>query len=285
MRPEPLRSAARAAGWPASARVGAWMFAALLLAVVAIPILSSSSAWDGDYQHGQMPDGRPIGPGAAHFLGTDRLLRDVLVRLALASAHSIELTVLACTLTASIALVLGCTAGYFEGRWLDRLMQVAIEIALGFPAILLLMTVGSVVRRVDLAGMAALMAAVSWPWMTVTVRARAAEVSRRDFIVGARALGARDVHILWRHLLPNVMPLALRLVALTVAPMILLETALAYVGVGCPPPVPTLGRMLYEGQDAILGAPWLVLAPALVLTWIGVSATLLSNALVVERRS
>ncbi len=271
--------------WPLSARIGAAMFSALAIGSALVCLFSSWSAWDGDDVHGQLADGRPVGPGMVHWLGTDRLLRDVALRLAMATLHSMHLTLVACALTGLIAISLGCAAGYFEQRWLDKCVQWTLDVMLGFPSILLLMAAGSVLRRVDTSSMAALIAAVSWPWMTTTIRARAIEISRMDFVQGVRALGARDAHILLRHVIPNVAPVAMRLLALSVAPMTLLEAALAYVGVGRPPPAPTLGRMLYEGQDAMMGAPWLVLAPALVLTWVGVSTTLLSNALVAQRRS
>lgn len=264
--------------WPRSAWVAALMLAVLLLASALIPWLSPWSPWDGDYLHGQLSDGRPCMPGRMHLLGTDRLLRDVLVRLAIATRRSLGVTSLACALTACISMGLGCMAGYFQRGLVDRVVLALTELALGFPALLVLMTIGSVLRQVDAVTMAGLMALVSWPWMTTTLRARAAQVSELDYVHSARALGASHLHVLRRHILPNVAPIAVRLVALSVAPMILLEAALAYVGVGSPPPAPTLGRMLYEGQDAILGAPWLVLAPAGVLIWAGISCTFLANA-------
>lgn len=269
---------------PLSARVAMLLLGLLMAGSVLAPALSPWSPWDGDYVSGHMADGRPVGPCASHPLGTDRLLRDVLVRLALATRQTLVVALLACALTGVVSVLLGVLAGYYEKRLPDRAITWLTELALGFPALLVLMTVGSTMGRLETVGAACLMAAVSWPWMTVMMRARTADVCRSAYVEGAHALGQSTAGVIWHHVIPNVAPTAWRVLAMSVAPMVLFEASLAYVGVGSPPPAPTLGRMVYEGQDAVLGAPWLVIAPAAVVVWIGVCFTLLSNAIRIETR-
>ncbi len=154
---------------------------------------------------------------------------------------------------------------------IDVVLMRTVDVGLAFPFLLLVMAVGAALDRTTPVTVIAVLGLTGWLGTARVVRTKTMQVRALEFVTAARALGRSTPGILLRHVLPNVSGLLLVVATVSVAQMILAESVLGYLGVGIAPPEPTWGRMILEGQDYLLGAPWLVLAPAgtIVLAVVG----------------
>ncbi len=171
------------------------------------------------------------------------------------------------------AFVLGTFAVVGGVRWLRRGVRLnldiglmrTVDVGLSFPFLLLVMAVGSALEHTSTGSILLVLGLTGWLGTARLVRAKTMQIRGNDFVLAARALGAGTPRILFRHVLPNVMGTLVVVSTISVAQMILAESVLSYLGVGVPPPTPTWGHMLFEGQDYYQAAPWLVLAPAVAI--------------------
>jgi ABC-type dipeptide/oligopeptide/nickel transport system permease subunit len=213
----------------------------------------------------------PVGPSADFPFGADRIFRDVFARLAAGGRLSLLISVSATLLASAIGAVVGIVAGYFEGRRvarvvdLDGVLMRVVDVMLAFPFLLLVMAIGAAVDRTSAVTIFVILGLTGWLGIARVLRAKTMQVRSLDYVVASRALGQPAGWVMVRHVLPNVAgPLAVSATVL-VAQMIVADSVLSYLGVGISPPTPTWGRMLFEGQDYYLAAPWLVAAPALAI--------------------
>jgi ABC-type dipeptide/oligopeptide/nickel transport system permease subunit len=161
----------------------------------------------------------------------------------------------------------------------DVVLMRAVDIGLAFPFLLLVMAIGAALDRTTPVTVVVVLGLTGWLGTARVVRTKTMQVRALDFVTAARALGRPTTGILWRHILPNVSGLLIALATVSVAQMILAESVLGYLGVGIPPPQPTWGRMILEGQDYLLAGPWLVLAPAAAIVTAVVGFHLLGEGL------
>jgi peptide/nickel transport system permease protein len=161
----------------------------------------------------------------------------------------------------------------------DALLMRLVDIGLSFPFLLLVMALGAALERISPASVVLVLGLTGWFQTARLVRAKTMQIRALDFVVAARAIGAPPPRILWRHVLPNVAGVLWALSTLSVAQMILAESALGYLGVGVAPPRPTWGRMLFEGQDYLLAGPWMVVAPAAAIVFAALGFHLLGEGL------
>jgi ABC-type dipeptide/oligopeptide/nickel transport system permease subunit len=166
----------------------------------------------------------------------------------------------ATTLVAVVAPVAVLRAGPRVN--VDAVLMRAVDVGLAFPFLLLVMAIGAALERTTPVTVILVLGLTGWLGTARVVRAKTMQVRALDFVLAARAVGRSSAGILWRHVLPNVSGLLVVLATISVAQMILAESALGYLGVGISPPRPTWGRMLFEGQDYVLAGPWMVAAPA-----------------------
>ena len=250
------------------ALVGALLSALLLILAVAAPLVSSHDPNRPDFKRGLTELGAPTGPGDAHLLGTDALGRDVWSRLAHGAAISLKVSFLATFIALTVGLAIGLVAGYLGG-WVDTLLMRLVDLVLAFPFLLLAILLAALLRDSDVGDGTAkvyiTLGVVSWTTMARVIRGKVLSVRELDFIRSARAVGAGPVRIMWRHVLPNVIGPIIVLATITLAQMLLAESVLSYLGLGPPPPTPSWGRMLYEGQPFYRLAPWLVAAPGVAI--------------------
>ena len=144
----------------------------------------------------------------------------------------------------------------------DVVLMRLVDVGLAFPFLLLVMAIGVALDRTTPVTVIVVLGLTGWLGTARVVRTKTIQIRALDFIVAARALGRPTAGILWRHVLPNLGDLLIVVTTVSVAQMILAESVLGYLGVGIAPPRPTWGRMILEGQDYLMGGPWLVLAPA-----------------------
>jgi len=241
------------------------LVAALLAFAVFGPILSGHDPYASDFVNGISPDKLPVGPSARFWLGTDRLFRDELSRLATGARISLFIGIASTVIATVIGGVIGIVAGWFEGRWLDAALMRIVDVGLAFPFLLLVMALAAALDHTTPLTVLLTLGLTGWLGTARLVRAKTMQLRNLDFVTAARALGQSTPAIMVRHILPNVAGPLLVVATVSVAQMILAESVLSYLGAGITPPTPTWGHMLYEGQDYFTAAPWISLAPALAI--------------------
>jgi peptide/nickel transport system permease protein len=217
-------------------------------------------------------------PSPAHWCGTDELGRDILSRLIYGSR--ISMLVGTCVVAASLALglLIGSIAGYYGGG-IDRFVNVVIMNAfLSFPGILL--AIAFVAFRGP--GIFNLILALSlggWVGYARLVRAQVLAVREREFVEAAKALGATDLRVIVRHILPNIIQPIVVQAAIGMAGAILAEATMSFLGLGVPPPTASWGAMLNDGRAHLFDAPHLVIFPALAVMLAVLSFNFIGDAL------
>jgi peptide/nickel transport system permease protein len=207
--------------------------------------------------------GDPGAPSIAFPMGTDELGRDVLSRIIYGARISLTVGVAAMAVTMTIGVAIGLCSGYFGGAT-DFILMRFTDVMLSLPALLLAMALVAVLRP-SLTTILLVIGLVSWTQIARVVRAETLTVSKRDFVIGARALGAPSAQLIVRHIFPNVLPLIIVMAALGTSGTLLLDAALSFLGLGVPPPTPSWGRMIEEATIYFRTAPWLATFPGLAI--------------------
>ncbi|MCC7370544.1 MAG: ABC transporter permease [Chloroflexi bacterium] len=204
-------------------------------------------------------------------LGTDQFGRDVWSRIVYGAQISLAIGTTAALLGAVVGVSAGLAAGFYGGK-VDILVMRIVDLNLAFPLILLALAIAAILGP-SLQNLILVMALTTWMIYARVVRGVTLSIREREFIQAARAIGVSNVRIMWRHILPNLMAPVLVIFTLELARVILMESALSFLGVGVPPPTPTWGRMLAEGRNVLTTAPWIATFPgvAITLTVLGVN--------------
>jgi peptide/nickel transport system permease protein len=218
------------------------------------------------------------GPSAAHWFGTDELGRDVLSRVIFGSRISLFVATSVVAISLSVGTLLGSLAGYY-GRWIDATLNVFVMNAfMALPGILIAIALVAFLGP----GMGNLILALSitgWVGYARLVRAQVLAAREREFVEAARAIGATDMRILCRHILPNVIQPVLVQAAIGMAGTILAEATLSFLGLGVPPPMPSWGVMLNDARAHLFDAPHTVVFPAIAIMLAILSFNFIGDAL------
>jgi peptide/nickel transport system permease protein len=217
-------------------------------------------------------------PDSAHWMGTDELGRDILSRILYGARVSMLVSVCVVLGAGAVGLVIGSLAGYFGG-WFDRLVNVIlINAFLSFPGILLAIAfaafLGPGIGKVVLA-----LVITGWAGYARLARAQVLQQKEMEYVLAARSLGASDLRILARHLLPNILQPVLVQATIAMAGAILAESTLSFLGLGVLAPMPSWGAMLNDARGHLFDAPHLVIFPALAVMTAVLAFNLLGDAL------
>jgi peptide/nickel transport system permease protein len=218
-----------------------------------------------------------VPPSAQHWLGTDTLGRDVLSRIIYGSRVSLKVGFVAVGLATLIGLIVGATSGYYGG-WVDLVLMRFVDLMLCFPSFFLILAVIALLEP-SIWNIMVVIGATSWMGVARLVRAEILSLREREFVTAARALGASDVRLILRHLLPNSLAPVMVSATLGVAGAILTESALSFLGLGVQPPTPSWGNMLTAGKDNIEIAWWLSVFPGLAILITVMSYNLLGEGI------
>ena len=202
-------------------------------------------------------------PSGAHLLGTDELGRDVLSRMIWSSRISLMVGFVAVGIATLIGVIIGAISGYYGG-WVDTVMMRFVDIMLCFPTIFLILAVIAVLGP-SIWNIMVIIGLTSWMGVSRLVRAEFLTLKERDFVMASRAVGASDLRIIFRHVLPNAMAPVMVSAVLGVGGAILIESSLSFLGLGVQPPTPSWGNMLTSGKDNIEIGWWLSMFPGLAI--------------------
>jgi peptide/nickel transport system permease protein len=218
-----------------------------------------------------------LGGTRAHLLGTDNLGRDILSRLLYGGRISLALAVSAVAIAAAVGVLVGLAASWSSGKADAVIMRVA-DVQLAFPVIMLAIAIVAVVGTNPLA-LVGVLALSGWVLYARTIRAHVLTIRRLDYIDAAAMLGASDLRIILRHVLPNTVAPILVIGSSQFATMVLLESGLSFLGMGIQAPRASWGLMLAEGRDYLSNAWWLATAPGLMIALVVLGANLLGDGL------
>ncbi len=202
-------------------------------------------------------------PSAKHLLGTDELGRDVLSRIIYGARISLSVGFIAVGISVIIGVFFGAIAGFY-GRWIDSLIMRFVDIMFCFPSFFLILMIIAVLGP-NIYNVMIIIGITSWPGIARLVRGEILSVKEREYVYSARAIGASDLRIIFKHILPNALGPVLVAATLGIADAILVESGLSFLGLGVQPPMPSWGNILTSGKDYIESAWWLTLFPGLAI--------------------
>jgi oligopeptide transport system permease protein len=256
------------------ARLALLVIGTLAALALAAPWLSPYSHDFIDWQHLAAPPQLEAG----HWLGTDRLGRDLFARGMQALRVSLLVGVVAALVSVCIGVAWGAVAGYLGGR-LDAVMMRFVDIVYALPYVFIVIILSTLFERGSLAALVLAIGAVGWLTMARIVRGQTLSLRRREFIDAAIVSGVRTPQILWRHIVPNVAGPVIAYATLTIPQMILFESFLSFLGLGVQEPFASLGSLINEGAQEMESSPWMLLVPATLLTMLLLAFNLLGDGL------
>ncbi len=250
-----------------------WLLAAIAVLAVAGPHLSP---WAFDALDWERMGVGPTTDGS-HWLGTDRLGRDLYVRTLYGARVSLAIGLLATVVSLAIGVAWGAIAGYAGGR-IDAVMMRVVDVLYSLPYVFFVILLTVVFDRHPLTVFVAI-GAVGWLTMARVVRGQALSLRHREFVEAAVAAGVPPARIVWRHVVPNLAGPVIVYATLTVPQMILIESFLSFLGLGVQEPLASLGNLMADGAAEMETAPWMLLVPGTCLVAIVLALNFLGDGL------
>ncbi|MBM2714477.1 ABC transporter permease [Mesorhizobium caraganae] len=275
---------------PAKPRAGVWRrlvkrrLALLGLVIVAIVVAGAILApWLTGYDpneqmfDGLTIEGSPLPPSAQYWLGTDLLGRDLLTRILYGARTSLIIGIVANGVALLIGTLVGVTAGYFRG-WVGSALMRFTDLMMAFPALLLAICLAAVFQP-SLWIVAMVIALVNWVQTARVIYTETSSLAEREFIDAERTIGAGAPRILFRHILPHLLPTIIVWGTLGISTTVLLEATLSFLGIGVQPPTASWGNIIFENQTYFQAAPWLVFIPGAAILALALAFNLIGDAL------
>jgi peptide/nickel transport system permease protein len=254
-----------------TALFGMLVVLAVMLAALVAPLVAPFDPLEQDIGQRLREPGWQDAQGRVHPLGTDHLGRDILSRIVFGSRIALVVGLAAVVISGVLGMVIGLVAGYFGGRMDDFLMRLA-DVQLAFPFILLAIAIIGVLGP-SLQNIIIVIGVSSWVVYARVVRGEVLSIREREYVHAAVALGSRHWRVLVTHVLPNTFTPWLVVATLDMARVIVIESALSFLGLGVQPPTPTWGGMLADGRVYLSTAWWLATFPglAILITVLGIN--------------
>ncbi len=247
--------------------------------LIVVAALVGGRVWKYEYAEFVIPDySKP--PSLKHPFGTDELARDELAQVLQGAQKSVQIALLVAVLSTTIGTIVGLVSGFYRGH-VDNLLMRFVDLVLTVPSIAILALLGAALgsRGGGWLPVALILSALLWASIARVIRGVVLSLREREFIEAARALGASDRRIMFRHLLPNVVGPIIVNATIAVAVAILVESALSYIGLGVQPPDTSLGLLIATGQQAAQTRPWLFYFPGLVIILIALTINFIGDGL------
>lgn len=286
----PIASEVQPAQVPAKPRRGVWRrllqrkLAVLGLIIIFITVAGAIFApWLTPYHpdeqlfDGLTLEGAPLPPSANFWLGTDLLGRDLATRILYGARTSLIIGIVANGAALLIGALVGVTAGYFRG-WIGSALMRFTDLMMAFPALLLAICLAAILQP-SLWIVALVIALVNWVQTARVIYTETSSLAEREFIDAERTIGASTPRILFRHILPHLLPTIIVWGTLGISTTVLLEATLSYLGIGVQPPTASWGNIIFENQTYFQAAPWLVFFPGAAILALALAFNLVGDAL------
>lgn len=256
---------------------------AALVFIVLVIAGAAGAAWiapfppEETFFDGLTLEGAPLPPNEKYWLGTDLLGRDLFSRLLHGAQTSLVIGLVANGVSLVIGTLVGILAGYLRG-WVGTILMRFTDLMMAFPALLLAIALAALFTP-SLWIVAMVIAMVNWVQVARVVYSMTVALSEREFVEAVRSLGATRSRILFRHILPHLVPSIVVYGTLGIATTVLLEATLSFLGIGVQPPTPSWGNIIFENQSYFSTAPWLVFVPGAAIVLLAIAFNVLGDAL------
>lgn len=265
-------------------RLAGRKLALLGFALIALVVAAAALApWIAPYApeeqlfDGLTLEGAPLPPDGRFIMGTDLLGRDLFSRMLYGAQTSLIIGVVANGMALVIGTLVGITAGFFRG-WIGAALMRFTDLMMAFPALLLAICLAAIFKP-SLWIVALVIALVNWVQAARVIYTETTSLAERDFIAAEKTLGAGTGRILFRHILPHLVPTIIVWGTLGISTTVLLEATLSFLGVGVQPPTPSWGNIIFENQTYFQSAPWLVFIPGAAIILLALAFNLVGDAL------
>ncbi len=278
-----LRSVMRRLRRDRAASIGLIYLVVIVLLAICAPLVAAINGHppnDLSHQYDMTTDfGLPKGPNAhlRFWLGADQFGRDLLTRTVYGARISLLIGLVSTLVAMVIGTAVGVAAGFMRGA-LDTTLSRTVDVVLCFPILLLGLAIRAVFGA-SLWVMIVIVAFATWPYIARIVRGQALIIREQEYVLAARALGAGNWRIMWRHVLPNLIGPLIVYGTLIIPVNILLEASLSYLGLGLQPPTATWGQMLADGQQYYATAWWMIAVPGFALLTTTIAFNLVGDGL------
>lgn len=202
-------------------------------------------------------------PSGQHWLGTDDYGRDQFIRLLYGARVSLSIGLLAALVNLTLGVIIGAVAAFYGGL-IDDLVVWFVNTFRSIPTFFLLLAISALVKTGP-AELALIIGFTTWTGAARLVRGQVFQLKQRDYVLAARALGAGNARLIFRHIIPNVLSLVVVILGIDIGGVILAESGLSYLGFGVQPPVPSWGNMLTNAQSYFTQGAWLVVGPGVAI--------------------
>lgn len=237
--------------------VSSLLVLALLALAAAAPVLSPYDPVEATMQNACME------PSAEHIFGTDKLGRDVFSRILYGARYSLSGVLLLVAVIFLVGTSLGIISGYYGGK-VDTVIMRISDMMISFPGMILAIAIAGILGG-SLVNAVIALTIVSWTKYARLARSMVLKIKKRDFVEAAVVNGGKPTHILWKHIVPNILPLMVITAAADIGAMMMELAGLSFLGFGSQPPAPEWGLMLNEGRQQLQTAPWLMVFPGLAI--------------------
>lgn len=221
--------------------------------------------------------GEPMPPSGDFLLGTDLLGRDLFSRMLYGAQTSLIIGVVANGIALVIGTLIGVLAGFIRG-WVGAVLMRFTDLMMAFPALLLAICLAAIFQP-SLWIVAMVIALVNWVQTARVIYTETTSLAEREFIAAEKTLGASRARILFKHILPHLIPTLIVWGTLGISVTVLLEATLSFLGVGVQPPTPSWGNIIFENQTYFQAAPWLVFIPGAAILLLALAFNLVGDAL------
>lgn len=237
--------------------VSSLLVLALLALAAAAPVLSPYDPVEATMQNANME------PSAEHIFGTDKLGRDVFSRILYGARYSLSGVLLLVAVIFLVGTSLGIISGYYGGK-VDTVIMRISDMMISFPGMILAIAIAGILGG-SLVNAVIALTIVSWTKYARLARSMVLKIKKRDFVEAAVVNGGKPTHILWKHIVPNILPLMVITAAADIGAIMMELAGLSFLGFGSQPPAPEWGLMLNEGRQQLQTAPWLMVFPGLAI--------------------
>lgn len=264
IRERPNKAARHRSGWQRfrQHRSAIWGLALILLLITGSGFSHLVSPYDPTEQ-GDLLTTRYLNPSVDHPFGTDKFGRDVLSRVLYGGRISLTIAISVVLLSVAMGIVYGTTSAYLGGL-ADSIMMRLLDFMLAFPSIFLIMTIIALFQASHWL-LIPVLSLTGWMEIARIARAEVLSLKERDFILSAKALGFKPTRILFNHIIPNSLTPIIVVATLKIGDVILLESALSFLGIGVQPPTPSWGSIINDGREMLLRAWWVSTFPGLFI--------------------